>query len=243
MPNRGKPCRCELQLDNLIEPLVAVTAECGARIRRLISVSFHLMGLAVLLCCRMLVVIARGRLIQENVLDRLNFSRVLGSYLTGQIDADFLDLKGEDDIATSDRQRLVEDDPRYLALIKFLRDTLVSIQDKWTELRNEARGKQAVTEIPALKDLLDDLPTGQRPNAQRLLGLIRGIELDPDQTQDRIDLYRSGMLAFERLRLREEAHCGADDVGFASRASWIRLHMLGSSGAFPRRRWSGRLGR
>jgi Histidine kinase-, DNA gyrase B-, and HSP90-like ATPase len=153
-----------------------------------------------------LVVIARGRLIQENILDKLNFSRVLVSYLTGQVDADFLDVEGEDDIATSDRQRLVEDDPRYEALIKYLRDTLVSIQDKWTDLRNEARGKQALNEIPALADWLDDLPPTQRPYAQRLLGLIRGIELDETQKQDRLDLYRSGMLAFERLRLREETH-------------------------------------
>jgi hypothetical protein len=153
-----------------------------------------------------LVVIARGRLIQENILDKLNFSRVLVSYLTGQVDADFLDVEGEDDIATSDRQRVVEDDPRYEALITFLRNTLVSIQDQWTDLRNEARGKQAVTEIPALSDWLDDLPATQRPYAQRLLGLIRGIELDETQTQDRLNLYRSGMLAFERLRLREETH-------------------------------------
>jgi hypothetical protein len=153
-----------------------------------------------------LVVIARGRLIQENILDKLNFSRVLVSYLTGQVDADFLDLEGEDDIATSDRQRVVEDDPRYEALIKFLRNTLVSIQDQWTDLRNEARGKQALTEIPALSEWLDDLPATQRPYAQRLLGLIRGIELEETQTQDRLDLYRSGMLAFERLRLREATH-------------------------------------
>jgi hypothetical protein len=101
---------------------------------------------------------------------------------------------------------VVEDDPRYEALIKFLRNTLVSIQDQWTDLRNEARGKQALTEIPALSEWLDDLPATQRPYAQRLLGLIRGIELEETQTQDRLNLYRSGMLAFERLRLREETH-------------------------------------
>ncbi|TMC49644.1 MAG: ATP-binding protein [Chloroflexi bacterium] len=151
-----------------------------------------------------IVVISRGRLIQENILDRLNFSRVLVSYLTGQVVADFLDLPGADDIATSDRQRLVEDDPRYEALVNFLRSKIVSIQDEWTNLRNEARGKQAIDEIPALADWLDTMPHSQRGNARRLLGLIRGIELD--EKKDRIDLYRSGMLAFERLRLREEAH-------------------------------------
>lgn len=63
-----------------------------------------------------LVVIARGRLIQENILDKLGFNMLLGNYLTGQIEANFLDVENEEDIATSDRQRLMEDDERYIAL-------------------------------------------------------------------------------------------------------------------------------
>jgi hypothetical protein len=149
-----------------------------------------------------IVVFARGRLIQENILDKLNYSRILVSYLTGQVEADFLDLKGEVDIATSDRQRLVEDDERYVALAEFLKRTLISIQDSWTELRNEARGKQAISEVPALKEWLDSLPSSQRKNAERLLGLIRSVEVEREE--ERNQLYRSGMLAFERLRLREE---------------------------------------
>lgn len=151
-----------------------------------------------------IVVLARGRLIQENILDKLGYNRILANYLTGQVEADFLDVKGVDDIATSDRQRLIEDDERYVALTEFLRRTLVSIQDQWTELRNEARGKQAVSEVPALADWLDGLPSSQRKNAEKLLGLIRGVELEDEE--ERKQLYRSGMLAFERLRLREEGH-------------------------------------
>ena len=151
-----------------------------------------------------IVVFARGRLIQENILDKLNYSRILGSYLTGQVEADFLDDGESDDIATSDRQRLIEDDERYVALSNFLRETLLSIQDSWTDLRNEARGKQAVAEIPILAEWLEQLPVSQRGNAQRLLGLIRGVDLETED--DRRQLYRSGMLAFERLRLREESH-------------------------------------
>jgi hypothetical protein len=151
-----------------------------------------------------IVVFARGRLIQENVLDKLNYSRILVSYLTGQVEAEFLDVQGEDDIATSDRQRLIEDDERYVALTEFLKRTLISIQDSWTDLRNEARGKQAISEIPALAEWLDGLPTMQAKVAEKLLGLIRGVELENEE--ERQQLYRSGILAFERLRLREEGH-------------------------------------
>ena len=152
--------------------------------------------------------LARGRLIQENILDKLNYSRILVSYLTGQVEADFLASKGSEDIATSDRQRVIEDDERYVALTEFLRKTLVSIQDSWTNLRNEARGKQAIREIPALAEWLNTLPSAQQKIAERLLGLIRGVELEDNE--DRKQLFRSGMLAFERLRLREEAHVLAE---------------------------------
>lgn len=151
-----------------------------------------------------IVVLARGRLIQENILDKLGFNRILVSYLTGQVEADFLDVADQDDIATSDRQRLVEDDDRYVALTEFLQQTLRSIQDAWTELRNQARGKQALEESPALQEWVQTLPTSQQKNAEKLLGLIRGVELE--DREERNQLYRSGMLAFERLRLREQAH-------------------------------------
>ncbi|WP_293653045.1 ATP-binding protein [Thiolapillus sp.] len=59
-----------------------------------------------------IVVFARGRLFHENILDKLNDGRLYTKYLTGQIEADFLDLDDEPDIATSDRQRIQEDDPR-----------------------------------------------------------------------------------------------------------------------------------
>ena len=55
-----------------------------------------------------------------------------------------------------------------------------------------------------MAEWLDDLPSAQRKNAERLLGLIRGVELEDEE--QRKQLYRSGMLAFERLRLRQEAH-------------------------------------
>ena len=60
----------------------------------------------------------------ENILDKLNDSRIYTKYLTGQIEADFLDADDAPDIATSDRQRVQEDDPRYDQLVIFLRKRL-----------------------------------------------------------------------------------------------------------------------
>ncbi|MFG0642870.1 ATP-binding protein [Delftia sp. WSY_22] len=151
-----------------------------------------------------IVVVAHGRLIQENILDKLGFHKIMGSYITGQVEADFLDLDDFPDIATSDRQRLIEDDPRYIALVAFLRRTLLSISEDWTILRNEARGKEVQEEIPALKGWVNRLPSGQRQAARSMLGVIQGAELEAED--DRKSLYKAGVLAFERLRLQEASH-------------------------------------
>ncbi|MBS3019190.1 hypothetical protein DJFAAGMI_01930 [Comamonas sp. PE63] len=150
------------------------------------------------------VVIARGRLIQENILDRLGFNRLLVNYLVGQVEADFLDIDTKEDIATSDRQRLIEDDVRYLSLVSFLRQSLLSISETWTQKRNEVRGQEVQEKVPPLANWIESLPEGQRTPAKSMLGVIQGIEIENEE--ERKDLYKAGVLAFERLRLKEASH-------------------------------------
>ena len=69
-------------------------------------------------------IISRGRVFQENILDKISENRIMKSYVTGVIQADFLDADASDDLATSDRQRVREDDPRYIALTKFIKSLL-----------------------------------------------------------------------------------------------------------------------
>ena len=69
-----------------------------------------------------------GRLFHENILDKVNDGRLYTKYLTGQIEAEFLDRDDRPDIATSDRQRIQEDDPRYDALLSFLRSSLSLVE-------------------------------------------------------------------------------------------------------------------
>lgn len=153
-----------------------------------------------------IVVLARGRLIQESILDKLGFNRIFGSYVTGLIEADFLDTEDQDDIATSDRQRLIEDDPRVKALQEFMREALLTASDTWSTKRRTKKATDSKIEYPALKKWVDELPEGQRAAANSMLGLIGELQLEADKEDDRKNLYRSGVLAFERLRLKEAAH-------------------------------------
>ena len=146
-----------------------------------------------------IVVMARGRLIQENILDKLNMGQMYTKYLTGQIEADVLDDTGEKDIATSDRQRLQEDDPRYVALLRTLRTVLSKIESEWSELRKKYEVAKVKDEIPAVAEWLDSLPEGYKRSAEKIVSQISALPIE--QPEERKTLLRHGILAFERMKL------------------------------------------
>lgn len=147
-----------------------------------------------------IVLFARGRLIHENVLDRINDGRHYTKYLTGQIEADFLDVDDEPDIATSDRQRVQEDDHRYLALIAFVKDTLSDVEKRWNEWRKKHELHRAKEQSPALTEWLDQLEDGHRKSAETLIAKLSSLPVEEEE--DRKLLYKHGIFAFERMKLR-----------------------------------------
>lgn len=154
-----------------------------------------------------IIVLARKRPIQEGIVEKLDFSRLFGNYVTGQIEADFLDLDGGyEDIATSDRQRLIEDDERVVALQEFLRGAFVRAADEWSEARPRKEGEDALARYPNVRRWVDGRPDWQRPAAERMIGTIASLEMETkNEPRDRADLFRSGILAFERVGLRKVA--------------------------------------
>ncbi len=147
-----------------------------------------------------IVVFARGRLFHENILDKLNDGRLYTKYLTGQIEADFLDADDAPDIATSDRQRVQEDDPRYGQLITFLKSRLTQVEKRWAEWRKKHEVEKAKENSPALAEWLDTLPEGYKKSAETLIAKLSALPVDEED--DRKLMYRHGILAFERMKLR-----------------------------------------
>lgn len=159
------------------------------------------------------VVFARGRLFHENILDKLNDGRLYTKYITGQIEADFLDVDDKPDIATSDRQRIQEDDPRYLALISFLKERLNRVESRWNEWRKKHEVTKAKEENPALAQWLSGLPPGFQNSAETLVAKISALPIDKDE--DRRLMYRHAIFAFERMKLRgstDEFARGVDNL-------------------------------
>lgn len=146
-----------------------------------------------------IVIMVRGKLAQEDILEEFGEGGLYTKYVMGEIHADFLDLDDYDDIATTSRQRLIEEDPRYQALKGKLFSELKYIQNQWTELRNKQGAREALT-IPQIEEWFSDLDSDQRRSAEKLFGRINQLPID-DNDQKR-QLFVSGILAFESLKLR-----------------------------------------
>ena len=150
-----------------------------------------------------LVIMVRGKLAQEDILEEFGEGGLYTKYLFGEIHADFLDLDDEDDIATTSRQRLIEEDPRYRALKNKLNDELKWIENKWTHLRNQQGADQALV-FPQIKEWFGCLDPDQKKAAERLFGRINQLPIEDDDQKRQ--LFVSGVLAFESLKLRRMLH-------------------------------------
>jgi len=154
------------------------------------------------------IVLARGRLVDEDVLGRISGAEVYTKYLTGQVEADFLDATDATDIVTSNRQRVIEDDARVNALIQFLRRALRNIAEVWSTLRATDKTSELRGRYPRIGDWLDGLPQGWRSKAEKLLERIATMDVgqdDADHEENQRTLLRHAVFGFERLRIRGDA--------------------------------------
>ena len=142
-----------------------------------------------------IIIMVRGKLAQEDILEDITEGGVYTKYIIGEIHADFLDLDGLEDIATSNRQEIIKDDPRYIALRSWVNKELRHIKSKWTDLRNKGGVKEA-TQIPAINEWMQRLDKDKQDQAKSLLGKIGELSLGK---KDRIELYQYSVLAFESL--------------------------------------------
>ena len=147
-----------------------------------------------------LVIFVREKLAQEDMLEEFGEGGVYASYVFGELHADFLDIDVEDDIATSSRQKIIEDDPRYIALRKFVGGELKEIQSKWTDLRRR-KGEEIARQIPAIDSWFQQLGQDHQRKARAIFGKINQLNLEDDQ---RKVLLQNSVIAFETLRHKEQ---------------------------------------
>lgn len=164
-----------------------------------------------------IAIFVREKMAQDDVLDDFTERGVFAGYLIGELRADGLDLwdGGPDrdpDAATSSRQRLVEDDPRYVELKEFLAGELKHVQNRWSDWRQESGAKKAL-EIPEVREWMNALKPATRTKAEKWIGKLNRIDIkDADQQRS---LIKQAVLAFEFHRVNEnlEALDTVEDAG------------------------------
>ncbi|GAA0261778.1 BbrUII/HgiDII family restriction enzyme [Halobacterium noricense] len=144
--------------------------------------------------------LVRGKMAKPDLLEDFNDGRMYTKYLVGEIHADFLDYDDETDIATSNREDIVQEDPRYQDLRDFLRVQLNHIASRWNELRN-SQGAEEARSFGPIDMWFESLSPENRERAQRLFGKINQITVEDDD--ERRELFKHGVLAFENLKYKE----------------------------------------
>ncbi|MFD2671919.1 BbrUII/HgiDII family restriction enzyme [Marinicrinis sediminis] len=147
-----------------------------------------------------IVIMVRNKLAQEDILSEINETGIYSSYLIGEIHADFLDDDDLEDIATSSRQHIIEDDPRYIELRDWVKEQLKKIQNKWSKLRDQ-KGKDEALKNPALNQWFKTLSPDHKSSATKLFGRIN--QMTVDSSEDRETLFSHAVLAFESLKYRD----------------------------------------
>lgn len=148
-----------------------------------------------------IAVFMRGKLAQEDMLDDFAQKEIYADYVIGELHCDELDLDARADIATSSRQALKQDDPRYQKIRSVVLGELRHIAGQWTDRRNED-GTKFARSVPAVATWLDGLSGDTKKKAQKWVGRLNEIRSDKDT--DRKELLKASILAFESYRQREQ---------------------------------------
>lgn len=145
-----------------------------------------------------IAIVVRGKVAQEDILQDFRLGGMITKYMFGEINAEFLDEDNKEDIATSSRQSISEEDHRFKALKSFLRDELVHIWKATNKLKEKKGLDNALQENPPLAEWYEGLPKRFKPSAVRIFAEIDRANIEEERKRD---FYANGVLAFERLKM------------------------------------------
>ena len=146
-----------------------------------------------------ITVVVRGKVALEDILQEYRLGGMITKFIYGEINADFLDEDGQDDIATSSRQSIAVDDSRFAALRAFVGTELRRIWIETNRLKEKKGLEQALLSNPFIREWYDALrPRSLQGSAAKIFGAIDKANVDEAHKQD---FYADGILAFETLKM------------------------------------------
>ncbi|EHX83949.1 TPA: hypothetical protein ACHKTP_002192 [Escherichia coli] len=109
-------------------------------------------------------------------------------------------------MATSSRQKLQQNDPRYPVLKGFLERTLQLIDKDWDKWRREKGVNEVKSNTPIVSEWLNSLKKHERESAEKLIGRVNTFRFsgnEEEQKAARKTVLKNTVLAFERLRIQD----------------------------------------
>ena len=148
-----------------------------------------------------IAIFMRGKMAQEDILDEFGQKEIYADYVIGELHCEDLDNDSLDDIATSSRQSIKEDDPRFQAVRDLILAELRHIAGRWSDWRREDGAKQAAS-VPEVSSWLNALQGATKTKAERWVGRLNVIRSETDT--DKKELLKASILAFESYRRKEQ---------------------------------------
>ncbi len=146
-----------------------------------------------------ITLLAREKVAQEDILQEYRLGGMITKYMYGEFYAEFLDEDEEEDIATSSRQKILEDDPRYLGLKSFIREELRYIWSTTNQLKQRKSLQNAISSNPFILEWYESLrPASLKKSAEDIFTVIDQAGVDEKHIHE---LYANGILAFETRKI------------------------------------------
>lgn len=153
-----------------------------------------------------ITIISNGRLFDEDILPEFGSAKHFTNYLVGELEIDLLDKNEENDMATSSRQKLQQEDPRYPVLKQFLDKTLSQVDKDWGKWRSEIGTEEVQQESPSIKKWFESLHDLERKAAENVIGKVNTMRFSgssDEQERSKKAVLKNTVLAFEKLRIQK----------------------------------------
>lgn len=146
-----------------------------------------------------IAIFVRGKMMQEDILDDFGKRGVFSNYLVGELEVEGLDEYDgqgapDNDAATTSRQKIVEDDPRYKTLCGLMSAEVSRIGSAWRKWRGE-KGLELAKGIPAVQEWLTALSPDDKKKANSWLTKVGSIQ--GDDLNEKKRLLKHAVVAFE----------------------------------------------
>ena len=135
-----------------------------------------------------IIVLSWDKTIHEDILKDIEEGGIYSKYVIGELKADFLDFDELKDIATSDRQNVIENDPRFIKLKDYVQKKVLKvIERKWTEWRTEDAEKSALENVK-VKEWFNSLGHDNKKYARRLFQKIESFPISDTEYKKLINM-------------------------------------------------------